>query len=209
MLDKLMARVYNKGTKNGTRKEMKTMTKIEITEIRNHIANNIGYLPPHEMMKYYHMFMHGSDKYLLGVEFDGMVYGYYTKEIPLKYCSCQTDHKANNQFLRFRPHEWGAQEIATREDAICFGTTEKIYTFYTCNTKKGYNSGYCFEKAVYAKYGREEEWKQDNKHSVDGGDFNLDGEEIQLKYVEKGSLATITSTNKILRQIDKILEIME
>ena len=185
------------------------MNRTEIIKIKEYIKNNIGCLSPKEMLDFYEMFMDGADKYLLGVEFDEMVYGYYSKEIPLKYCSCQTDHKTNVQYLRFRPNEWGAQEIATRQDVICFGTTERIYKLYTCNTKKGYNSGYCFEKAVYAKYGREEEWKQDNKHSVDGGDFNLDGEEIQLKYVEKGSLATITSTNKILRQIDKILEIME
>ena len=75
--------------------------------------------------------------------------------------------------------------------------------------KKGYNSGYCFEKAVYAKYGIEEEWTQDNKASTKGGDICLNGREIQIKYVEKGSLATITSTSKILRQIDKILEIIE
>ena len=185
------------------------MTKIEIIKIRDHIESNIGTLPPVEMMKYYHMFLHGADGYLLGVEFDEMVYGFFAKEIPLKYCSCQTDHKANNQYLRFRPHEWGAQEIATREDTICFGTTEKVYAMYTCNTKKGYNSGYCFEKAVYAKYGMEDQWTQDNKASIHGGDICLNGEEIQMKYVEKGSLATITSTKKILRQIDKILKIMD
>lgn len=185
------------------------MTKNELMNIKNHIANNIGYLTPAEILGYYEMFMHGADKYLLGVEFDEMVYGYFTKEIPLKYCSCQTDHKANVQYLRFRPHAWGAQEIATREDVICFGSTEQVYTLYTCNTKKGYNSGYCFEKAVYNKYGMANQWAQDNKASTLGGDIQLNGEEIQMKFVEKESLATITSTSKILRQIEKILEIME
>lgn len=190
------------------RREMIVMTKNEILAVRTYIMEHVGKLSIAEMMKFYHLFMHGSDKYLLGVEFDDMTYGYYAKEIPLKYCSCQTDHKKNVQYLRFRPHEWGAQEIATREDAICFGSTEEVYALYTCNTKKGYNSGYCFEKAVYAKYNRADEWIQDNKASTAGGDFELDGEEIQLKFVEKGSLATITSTSKILRQIDKILEIL-
>ena len=185
------------------------MTKNELLNIKAHIVNNIGYLSPAEMLYYYEMFMHGADKYLLGVEFDGMTYGFFTKEIPLKYCSCQTDHKTNDQFVRFRPHLWGAQEIATREDAICFGSTEHVYTLYTCNTKKGYNSGYCFEKAVYNKYGMANQWTQDNKASTLGGDIQLNGEEIQMKFVEKDSLATIASTSKILRQIDKILEIME
>lgn len=185
------------------------MTKNEIINIRDYIKNNIGYLTPAEMIYYYKLFMNGADKYLLGVEFDEMVYGFYCDEIPLRYCSCQTDHKNNVQYVRFRPHLWGAQEIATREDAICFGSTEKVYTLYTCNTKKGYNSGYCFEKAVYTKYDMEDEWVQDNKASTAGGDIYLNGEEIQMKFAEKESLATITSTSKILRQIDKILAIMD
>lgn len=185
------------------------MTKNEIIEIRTYIENNIGKLSPAEMMHLYHTFMHGADKYLLGVEFDEMVYGFFTVEIPLRYCSCQTDHKTNVQYLRFRPHEWGAQEIATREDAICFGSTETVYKLYTCNTKKGYNSGYCFEKAVFAKYNMADEWVQDNKASTYGGDIRLNGEEVQMKYVEKESLATITSTAKILRQIDKVIALMD
>ena len=185
------------------------MTKNELLAIKAYIENNIGALTPVEMLSYYETFMHGADKYLLGVEFDDMVYGFFTDEIPVKYCSCQTDHKANVQYIRFRPHEWGAQEIATRNDAICFGSIEKVYALYTCNNKKGYNSGYCFEKAVYAKYDMADEWEQDNLASTKGGDIRLNGEEIQMKYVEKESLATITSTAKILRQIEKILKIME
>ena len=185
------------------------MTKNELINIKNYITNNIGYLTPAEILNYYEMFMHGADKYLLGVEFDEMAYGYFSNKIPLKYCSCQTNHKTNVQYLRFRPHAWGAQEIATREDVICFGPTEQIYSLYTCDNKKGYNSGYCFEKAVYNKYNMTEQWEQNNKASTLGGDIQLNGEEIQIKFVEKESLATITSTSKILRQIEKILKIME
>lgn len=185
------------------------MTKNELIQIKMHITNNIGFLTVEEIMEYYHTFLNGSNKYLLGAEFNKKVYGFYTEEIPLKYCSCQTDHKKKIQYLRFRPHQHGAKEIAAREDAICFGTTERVYTLYTCNTKKGYNSGYCFEKVVYERYGMADEWRQDNKASTEGGDIYLNGEEIQMKYWEKDSLATITNTDKILRQIDRILELME
>jgi hypothetical protein len=185
------------------------MTKQEIMAIKTYIQNNIGYLTPSEMLTFYELFMHGADTYLLGVEFDEMVYGYFTNEIPVKYCSCQTDHKDNIQYLRFRPHRWGAQEIATHEDAICFGSTDEVYTLYTCNTKKGYNSGYCFEKAVFGKYNMADQWTQDNKASTEGGDIRLNGVEVQMKYVEKDSLATITSTAKILNQINIILGLME
>lgn len=185
------------------------MNKTEIIAIRNYIQNNIGKLTPAEMMEYYEMFMHGADGYLLGAEFDKKTYGFFAKEIPLKYCSCQTDHDTGKQYLRFRPHAWGSKEIATREDVICFGSTEYVYTLYTCNTKKGYNSGYCFERAVYEKYGMADAWAQDNKASTKGGDICLNGTEIQIKFVEKNSLATITSTSKILRQIDIILDVMD
>ena len=185
------------------------MTKTELLATYDYIKNNVGKLTPAQMLYYYETFMHGADQYLLGVEFDGMVYGFFSDELPLRYCSCQTDNKTGNQYLRFRPHMWGSQEIATREDAICFGTTSEVYTLYTCNTKKGYNSGYCFEKAVYMHYGMESEWVQDNKASTLGGDICLNGVEVQMKYVEKDSLATVTTTNKLLRQIEKILNLME
>lgn len=185
------------------------MTKEELLKEKIYIETHVGCLTPAEMMHYYEKYMHGADGYLLGVEFDEMVYGYYTDTIPLKYCSCQRDTVNNIQYLRFRPHQWGAQEIATREDAICFGGTKEVYKLYTCNTKKGYNSGYCFEKAVYAKYGMVDRWAQDNKPSTEGGDISLDGKEYQLKYYEKESLATITNTKKIIAQINKILEVME
>lgn len=185
------------------------MNKNELIAIRDYITENTGHLTPAEMLHFYEMFMNGSDSYLLGVEFDGMAYAIYSDTIPLKYCSCQTDHKTNDQFLRFRPHLWGSQEIATNENALCFGSVAEMYTLYTCNTKKGYNSGYCFEKAVYNHYGMGSQWEQDNKASTKGGDMCLNGCEIQMKYVEKNSLATITSTKKILREIEKILKIME
>lgn len=185
------------------------MNRAELIAIRDHIKANVGKLTPAEMMHYYTLIMDGADMFLQGAEFDEMVYGVFRKEIPLKWCSCQTDHKKGVQYLRFRPHEWGAQEIATSEDAICFGTTEEIYKLYTCNTKKGYNSGYCFEIAVYDHYGMRNQWVQDNKASTEGGDLSYNGMEIQLKFAEKNSLATITSTAKILRRIEKILTIME
>lgn len=185
------------------------MTREELLIEKAYIEQNTRYLTPAELMRFYEKYLHGADGFLLGAEFDEMVYGYYTDTIPLKYCSCQYDSQKKVQYLRFRPHQWGAQEIATREDAICFGDTATVYTLYTCNTKKGYNSGYCFEKAVYARYGMEDRWVQDNKPSSEGGDISLNGKEYQLKYCEKESLATITNTKKILAQIDKILKVME
>lgn len=184
------------------------MRKSELLEIRAYIESHTGKLSVTEMMHYYEMFMNGADGYLLGVEFNKGVYGIFTDTIPTEFCSCQTDHKANNQYLRFRPYKSGAEIIANNDKAICFGSTDRVYSLYTCNTKKGYNSGYCFEKVVYEYYNNTT-WKQDNKPSVYGGDIFINGKEIQMKYVEKESLATITSTKKILRQIDKILKIME
>jgi hypothetical protein len=185
------------------------MTKTELMRIRNHIETNIGFLPTAEILTYYEMFMNGSDRYLLGVEYDKQVYGFYSETIPLEYCSCQTDHKANDQFLRFRPYDSGAKKIAAREDSMCFGSTDYVYTLYTCNNKQGFNSGYCFELAVFEKYGIADQWRQDNKASTKGGDLYLNGEEVQMKFVKKGGLATITSARKIIREIDRIIKIME
>lgn len=187
------------------------MTKAEIINTINYIKENAGALSVKEMYEFYEKFMNGADKYLLGVEFNGNVYGYYAEEINLEFCKCQTTHseKGNNQYLRFRPQQYGAKKIVETKDVINFGKTEDVYKLYTCNTKKGYNSGYCFEKAVFDYYGMSEEWTQDNLASIYGGDITLNDEEVQMKFVEKGSLATITSTNKIIRRLEKIVEIME
>lgn len=185
------------------------MTRTALLADLAYITAHIGTLTISELLGYYERYMNGADEYLLGVEFDDMVYGYFTSEIDRRYCSSQTDHAKNVQYLRFRPHQWGAQEIATREDAICFGSTETVYAMYPCATKKGYNSGYCFEKAVYAHYDMADEWKEDNLPSTEGGDLRLNGKEIQLKYAEKESLATITNTAKIINQIEKLLDTAE
>lgn len=185
------------------------MTRKDILQDKIFIEENVGRLSIAQLYDFYEKYMNGADAYLCGVEFDDMIYGYFTDELELKYCSSQIDHAKHEQYLRFRPHLWGAQEIATRRDAICFGSTDEIYKLYTCNTKKGYNSGYCFERAVFNYYGMGEQWEQNNLASTDGGDITLNGKEIQMKFVEKNSLATVTTTSKIIRRIDKILSLMD
>jgi hypothetical protein len=173
---------------------------------KNFIEKNVGNISERRMLLLYERYLHGSDKYGLGVEYLGKAYIIFRKNIPLKYCSCQTAHgKKNNQYLRFRPHLWGSEEIAKAKGYVNLGETSEIYKLYTCDNKKGYNSGYCFEKALFNYYGIEG-WKQDNKRADKGGDIELNGENVQIKFVEKNSLATITSTDKILNQINRLLK---
>lgn len=171
---------------------------------RNYIKANVGQLSVEQMILYYERYMNGADCYLEGVEHDGKVYGIFEDSLNPEFCSCQTDHKANAQYLRFRPHQTGAKKIANHSKAIYFGEVEEVYSLYKCNNKQGFNSGYCFEIAVCNKY--QKEWKQDNKSCTKGGDVCIDGKEVQLKFAQKESLATITSTAKILRQIDKLIK---
>ena len=183
------------------------MSKIELIAIREYILKKVGYLTLNEFVYYYELFMNGSDEYILGVEYKGKVYGFHTKDIPLEYCSTQTDHKKNIQYFRFGASIEKAKIIAESKGTECFGNTEDIYKLYKCNTKKGYNSGYCFEKAVFNSYGMADEWVQDNKASTKGGDITINGKEIQIKYAEKGSMATITSTATIIKQLDRLIKI--
>lgn len=179
------------------------MTITELMKDRNYIIENAGNIPTKTMLKLYEKYCHGSDLYGLGVEYNNEVFGIFRKNIPLKYCSCQTEHKkVNVQYLRFRPHQSGAKEIANARGAINFGKTETVYTLYQNKTKQGFNAGYCFEKAVFDFY-EVEGWKQDNKRAKAGGDIELNGKKIQLKFIRKDSLATITSTKKLINEIDR------
>lgn len=181
------------------------MTRQTLIEDYNYIRNNVGNIPDEKMIAFYETYLHGADSYLFGAEADGDIVGYFSEDIDLKYCSCQTDHKKNVQYLRYRPHRTGSREIAKREDSIYFGKAADIYTLYACKTKSGRNAGYCFEKSVY-NYFNDTTWKQDNKASDKGGDITIEGREVQMKFAPKDGLATITSTNKILNKISKLLK---
>lgn len=182
------------------------MNKQILIRDKNYIEKNAGNISERRMLLFYERYCHGSELYGLGADCNGEAVAIFRKHIPLKYCSCQTSHgKTNNQFLRFRPHEWGAKEIANAKGAINLGSVNEMYRLYQCNTKQGFNGGYCFEKAIFNFYGIEG-WTQDNKPASDGGDVEINGKQVQLKYAPKASLATITSTNKILRIINKMLK---
>lgn len=174
---------------------------------KEYIKKNAGSIPESKMLSLYEKYLHGSDEYGLGAEYNREAFVIFRKHIPLKYCSCQTTHKksGNIQYLRFRPHLWGSREIASTKGSLNLGSVDEIYPLYLCNNKKGYNSGYSCEIALYNYYGISG-WKQDNKRADKGGDIEVNGKRIQIKFVEKNSLATITSTNKILNKINELLK---
>ena len=184
---------------------MRETTVREMKRDLAYIDNHTGEISIRRMLTMYEKYLNGADSYILGAELNGEAIALKRKYLPQKWCSCQTDHAENNQFLRLRPHKKGAIEMSESRGAFTVGDTEDIYKLYQCNTKKGYNSGYCFEIALFNLYGIEG-WKHDNKPSTKGGDITIDGEEIQIKYVEKNSLATITSTKKIRKEIIRRLE---
>lgn len=169
------------------------------------IQKNVGTISTQRMITLYNKYLNGADCYIIGAELNGEAIALERKHIPQKWCSCQTTHRADkidNQYLRFRPHLWGAKEMAESRGAFSVGNTDEMYKLYQCNTKKGYNSGYCFEKALFNLFGIDG-WTQDNKASSKGGDICINGKEIQAKFVEKNSLATITSTDKIINEINR------
>ena len=75
------------------------MTKAEMIADRIYIIENTGKLTPFELMYFYEVYANGSSSYLLAVEHKGKANGFFTRDIPLEYCSCQMDHKKNNQYL--------------------------------------------------------------------------------------------------------------
>lgn len=182
------------------------MDKKTLLRDKNYIEKNAGSISKKRMLLLYERYLHGSDEYGLGIEYKENAYVIFRKHIPLKYCSCQTSHKTNEQFLRFRPHLKEAKEISTARGVVNIGNIKEMYTLYKCNNQQGFNSGYCFEKALFNYYNIED-WKQDNLRADKGGDIEINGKKIQLKFVQKNSCATITSTTRILNQINRLLKV--
>lgn len=184
---------------------MKTnVTRKELNRDRIFILKNTGNISARRMMTLYEKYMNGADEYCFGVQVADFIFAIVRKHIPLELCSCQTDHKKNIQYLRFRPHAKGAEKIAKSRGVFTVGMAKDIYKLYKCNTKKGYNSGYAFEIALFHYFGLDN-WVQDNKISTEGGDLCVNGIEIQAKFAEGNSAATITSTSKILNEINRRL----
>ena len=183
------------------------MTTATLIRDKNYILKNAGNISVSRMMTLYEKYLHGSDEYALGVEYNENAFVVFRKHLPKKYCSCQTTHTTskNVQYLRFRPHNWGAKEISKSRGVINLGSIEKMYKLYTCNNKQGFNSGYCCEIALFNHYGIKG-WTQDNKRADKGGDIEINGKQIQIKFAQKNSLATITSTDKILNKIEELLK---
>ena len=180
----------------------KEITLKEMQRDLSFIEKNIGKISTRRMMTLYHKYLYGANSYFIGAELNGQVLAIKRKHIPLHWCSCQTDNNTNTQYLRFRPHKKGAIELSKSRGVFTLGNTKEIYTLYKCNTKQGYNSGYCFEIALYNFFSIDG-WKQDNKSSRKGGDIRINNEEIQAKFAEKNSLATITNTDKIINEIKR------
>ena len=115
------------------------MTKKTLERDKKYIETHVGEIPTSKMILFYERYLHGSDEYGLGVEFENMAYLIYRKHIPQKYCSCQTDHQKGIQYLRFRPHEWGAKEIANArayEYEYSINPTDRCaYTSVSLDTK--------------------------------------------------------------------------
>lgn len=180
------------------------MTRKEILRDKKYIENHIGEIPVRRMMTLYNKYLNGSDEYIFGMEYNGEIFALRRKHIPLKYCSCQTDHKTNNQYLRIRNHIETSKEVANSRGVINLGNAEEVYKLYTCGTKSGHNGGYCFEIALFNYY-EVDGWKQDNKRADKGGDIEINGVQIQAKFCPKESLATITTTKKLLNKINELL----
>ncbi len=177
---------------------------ITLKEMRrdwNYIRNNAGHIPTTRMITLYEKYLHGADSYIFGAEYEGQIVAIPRKNIPIKWCSCKSQYNLGiipNQELRFRPHKKGSKELANSRKVFTIGNAIETYKLYLNNSAKGYNAGYCFEIALFNYFGVEG-WKQDGKPSSKGGDIEVNGEQIQAKFAE----ATITTTNKLLNEIER------
>ena len=112
-------------------------TNITLNEMKRDLAfieANMGNISIRRMMTLYEKYLNGADSYFLGVELNGMAIALKRKHIPLEWCSCQTDHVKEIQYLRFRPHKKGAIALSLKKGAFIIGMVEEIYKLYQCNT---------------------------------------------------------------------------
>jgi len=117
----------------------------------------------------------GADSYILGISENGIVYGVKLDKIPRRFTRVQKECSAcgGGYGLYVNVKTKKAKKELLKK-AFVVGTVEEL------NNDK-YNKGVMFEKMVYEYFGQTFRGK-DNVRFTEGGDINVNGEEIQIKF---------------------------
>lgn len=106
-----------------------------------------------------------------------------TMDERLLYESRTAKDRGYSPTIRLRVSDMMKKVFARR--AVCVGTVEEL------ESMPGENNGYKFERLIY-KYFNVNGWKHDNKPAIHGGDIQINGMEVQLKY--NGATVIVEST---------------
>ena len=135
-----------------------------------------------------------ADKYIIGFTYKNNVYMLgLLDDIPLEFIAIEKASKNQGDAFRLRIKSETKKRIL--KNAECLGSVEIL-----CDNNIK-NKGDIFEKIVYEKY-HGEGWTKDCKCFTEGGDVQVNGYEVQVKF-EK---ATIVNEKTLNRQWQMSIE---
>ena len=117
-----------------------------------------------------------AQAYIIGFFWEGLVYGVYWDKIPRRYTKIQKECSrmggGYGLYVDIKSKKV-RQELLKKAFYVC--TLEEL-------EDSTYNKGVMFEKAIYEMNGQEFKGK-DNIPFHKGGDININGVEVQVKYL--------------------------
>ena len=117
-----------------------------------------------------------AQAYIIGFDVDGLVYGIQWDKIPRKYTKIQKEcSKAGGGYGLYVNVNTKKAKAELMKKAFYVCTLEELES-------ETYNKGVMFEKAIYEMNGQEFRGK-DSIPFHKGGDININGVEVQVKYL--------------------------
>ena len=136
------------------------------------------------MINYYREYS-AADSYILGFQFDKMIYMVKVNEIMPRMLTVEQASRNQGENLRLRLRLKYKKQLM-KKNPVCLGSADLL-------TVEKYNKGENFEKVVTEHYGQT--WIKDCVPFWVQGDIEVNGEQIQIKF----DGATLMNTKQIAR----------
>ena len=133
-----------------------------------------------QMLKLYKAYT-AAEGYMVGFSYKGMGYGKLLKNIPEQMIEVWHESSKKGGSAKLQMVTRKADKEKMVRGAICFGSTDIL-------EDDTYNKGVMFEKVVSEYYGVEFRGK-DSEPFYKGGDLEINGKQIQIKF-ERAQIVT-------------------
>lgn len=149
----------------------------------------------------------GSHLYLIGGDYRGKVYYFFTKTFNPEWLTSDFASSQNGGYqqlkFRLRAKDWKRLIATGKATYIC--TCKELIENFPCYNKDGeryYNKGVAFEKWAAKYFCNIEDRKKDSDKFSTGGDIVVNNEQVQVKF-GKATFCTLNTIHRLQMEARK------